>query len=255
MKIAVIPDVQVKPDSDTSHLTWISKYLVEKKPAVIVQLGDFADMSSLSSYDVGKKSFEGRRYTEDIKAAHLAMARLMTPIYNEQQRLKRNKEKQWTPRLVLTLGNHENRIERAVENDSKLEGLLSLGDLNYERFGWEVVPYLQPVVISGIAFCHYFVSGVMGRPVTSARMLLAKHHMSCIAGHQQGRDIAYGKRPNGDNLIGLISGSCYLGDEEYLNPQTNDCWHGIWMLNEVSERGSCDELPVSLNYLRSKYGS
>jgi len=255
MKIAVIPDLQIRPQDDLSHLCWISQYLVEKRPDVIVQIGDFADLPSLSTYDVGKKSFEGRQYTEDIKATVLAMEELMKPIYAEQARLKRNKDKMWNPRLVLTLGNHEARINRAIEADRKLEGLLSIDDLGYEAYGWEVIPYLEPIEISGIAFCHYFVSGVMGRPVTSARMLLTKHHMSCVAGHQQGRDIAYGRRANGDKMIAIISGSCYMHDESYLNFQTNDCWHGIWMLHEVDSKGGCDEMPVSLNYLRNKYGT
>ena len=56
----VIPDVQCKEGVDISHLEWIGKYAAEKKPDVIVCLGDFADMPSLSTYDIGKKSFEGR---------------------------------------------------------------------------------------------------------------------------------------------------------------------------------------------------
>ena len=51
---AVIPDCQVKPGQDYSFLRWVGNYLAEKKPDVIVQIGDFADMPSLSSYDVGK---------------------------------------------------------------------------------------------------------------------------------------------------------------------------------------------------------
>ncbi len=51
---AIIPDCQVKDGVDLSYLTWVGKYLAEKKPDVIVQIGDFADMPSLSSYDVGK---------------------------------------------------------------------------------------------------------------------------------------------------------------------------------------------------------
>jgi len=39
-----------------------------------------------------------------------------------------------------------------------------------------------------------------------------------------------------------------------LTPQTNGSWAGIWMLNEVGN-GGCDELPVSINYLREKYGA
>jgi hypothetical protein len=42
-------------------------------------------------------------------------------------------------------------------------------------------------------------------------------------------------------------------DEGYLGNQGNSSWKGIWMLNEV-DNGSFDELPVSLNYLKNKYG-
>src|SRR6187431_2812527 len=58
----VIPDVQSKPGVQNDHLTWIGAYAVEKKPDVIVCIGDFWDFPSLSSYDKGKLSFEGRRY-------------------------------------------------------------------------------------------------------------------------------------------------------------------------------------------------
>ena len=44
----ILPDCQVKPGVDTNYLEHIGKYLVEKKPDVIVCIGDFADMPSLS---------------------------------------------------------------------------------------------------------------------------------------------------------------------------------------------------------------
>ena len=83
---AVIPDTQVKPGLDFSHLTWCGEYLAEKRPDVIVMIGDWADMPSLSEYDKGKKSFEGRTYKADIEASHEAMECLMTPIWREQPR-------------------------------------------------------------------------------------------------------------------------------------------------------------------------
>lgn len=252
-KILVIPDVQAKPGVDLSHLVWAGKWAAEKHVDTIVCLGDFADMESLSCYDIGKKSFEGRRYTRDIEVAQDAMAMFMKPILDEKSKLIRNKEKRWNPKLILTLGNHCNRINRAIENDPKLDGLLHVNDLHYEQWGWEVHPFLQVVVVDGIAFSHYFVSGVMGRPVTSARMLLTKHHMSCIAGHQQGKDLAYSQSADGKTMTGIIAGSFYQHDESYLNAQTNIHWRGIFQLNDVSN-GEFDELPLSMNYLRRKYG-
>ena len=250
---AVIPDCQVKPNVPLAHLTWAGEYLVSKRPDVIVCLGDFADMESLSSYDVGKKSFEGRRYSNDIAVAKEAMSLFLAPIRAEQARLIRNKEKQWNPRMVLTLGNHENRINRAIETDSKLDGLISVDDLGYKEAGWEVIPYLKVITIDGVSYSHFFVSGIMGRPVTSARALLTKHHMSCVAGHQQGRDIAYGQRADGTRMTSIISGSFYQHDEAYLTVQNNIHWRGLWFLWEVND-GAFDELPISIDYLRRTYG-
>jgi hypothetical protein len=154
---------------------------------------------------------------------------------------------------VLTYGNHEDRITRAIESDAKLEGVLSLQDLQYESFGWEVIPYLQPITIDGIVYNHYFPTGQMGHPCTTARSILNKYHMSCFAGHQQGRDIAYARRADGSTITAIISGSFYQHDEQYLSPITNSVWKGIWVLHEV-KNGSFDEMPVSLGYLKRKYG-
>jgi hypothetical protein len=176
----------------------------------------------------------------------------MKPILREINKLKDNHRKRWNPRLILTLGNHEDRINRAIEEDRKLSGLMSIDDLRYEEYGWEVIPFLEPVVVDGIAYCHYFPSGVRGNAITSARMLINKKHMSCIAGHQQGRDVAYGVRGDGVHLMSIIAGSFYQHDEAYLNHQTNNHWRGIIMLNEVVN-GSFDEMFVSMNYLREKY--
>lgn len=250
MKIAVIPDTQIKPGVPTDHIAKAARYLIDKKPDVIVMIGDWWDMSSLSSYDRGKKSFEGRRYREDVAAGNQAMHEFVQPILAESERVRRNKKKAWNPRLVFCLGNHEQRIARAVENDAVLEGVISYDDLNLEH--WEVYDYLVPVIIEGVAFSHFFTSGAMGRPVTSARALLTKKHMSCVMGHVQTKDIAFSKRGDGKMLTGIFAGIFYRHDEDYLGNQGNDDWRGIWMLNEVKD-GSFDEMPVSITYLDKKY--
>ena len=252
-RIMVIPDVQAKPDVDFTFLNYIGRYAVEMKPDIILMLGDFADMPSLSSHDkAGSKSMEGQRYKADIKASHEAMEILLKPIRDEQKKLKQNNKTRWKPEMIMLYGNHEHRINRAIQNDPKLDGLISLEDLEYEKFGWTTYPFLQPVTVEGISFCHYFVSGVMGNPCSTARALLTKHHQSCIAGHQQGRDIAYGKRADGIELTALITGSCYEHHENYLNHQTNNHWRGLYILHDVVD-GAFDEMPVSLRYLRKKY--
>ena len=252
MKHMVIPDVQAKPGHDFSFLKKIGTYAVEKKPDKIICLGDWADMESLSSYDQGKKSFEGRRYIKDIDAAQEAMEAFLSPLWDFNSKARKNKEKGYRPELILTLGNHENRINRAVNDSPQLEGVLSTNDLQYEEMGWKVYPFLDVVEVDGIAYSHYFTTGLMGRPVTTASACLAKKHMSCVQGHQQGLQIHSAYKANGQQLTSIIAGSCYEHNEDYMSSQGNKHWRGFLMLHDVHD-GEFDIMPVSLKYINKRY--
>jgi len=248
----VIPDTQIRPGDDLNYLSAIGNYIVKKKPDVVVCLGDWADMPSLSSYDVGKKSFEGRRYISDIQAAKEGMEVLLKPLNDFNRRMVKGHRERYNPRQVFILGNHENRINRAIENDAKLDGVLSVSDLQYEQYGWVVHPFLDVCILDGVAYSHYFVTGVAGRAASTAAAQLRKTSMSAIAGHQQGLQIATGSRADGARLTSVIAGSCYEHDELYLGPQGNRHWRGILVLNDVHD-GEFDLVPVSLKYLKDNY--
>jgi hypothetical protein len=244
LRIAVIPDVQAMPGVPLDHLTWCGKYLADKQPDVIVCIGDFGDFPSLSHFERGTMTFEGRRYKKDLSAFHQAMELLMGPIQATRG---------WKPALEFTLGNHEDHIRRAVNEDPKLEGLMAESDLSLPAYGWRVHEFMQPVSIGGVAFCHYFPSGVMGKPITTARAIFNKLHMSAFAGHQQGRDIAYSRRADGSNMTAIISGSFYQHSYQYLSPFTNAHWRGMYILHEVRD-GNFDEMAVSINFLKRRFG-
>jgi hypothetical protein len=249
----LLPDCQVKPGDSIDHLSWAGQYAVDMLPDVIVCIGDFWDMPSLSSYDIGRKSFEGKRYIVDIEAGITAMEAFLAPINAEVERRKNGHRNRWNPRLVFTRGNHEERIKTAIEKDAKLDGLMSFQHLKLEEMGWEVYPFLETVVIDGIAYSHYFTSGTMGRPVSSASALVNKKMMSCVMGHVQDKDIAYRRRADGKSITGIFAGIFYQHDEGYLTPQTNRSWRGLWILHDVQD-GAFDEMPVSLSFLQDKYG-
>lgn len=251
MKILVIPDTQVKPGISLDYLSHIGQYIVDKKPDVVVHLGDHWDMPSLSSYDFGKRQYEGRRYKADIEAGNQGMLELLGPLYDYNARQRINKKRPYIPRLVFLTGNHEQRIQRAVDNDPKLEGLIGFDDLMLQE--WEVYKFLEVVEIEGIAFSHYFTTGVAGKPASTANALLNKKHQSCIAGHQQGRQIATAYKANGEPITAIIAGSAYPHEEDYLGAQGNKHYRGIIMLYEA-KNGSFDESFISLNYLKNKYG-
>jgi hypothetical protein len=237
----VIPDGQVRPGVDLTHWKWVGNYIAAKKPDVIVNIGDFADMVSLNSYQVGKADAEGTRYEADINSARNAMSRLTGRFSGIRN---------YHPDMVLTLGNHEDRITREAQNNPRLIGTISVRDLGYEQHGWKVHDFLKIVKIDRIAYSHYFISGAMGRPVSSAAALLRTRQQSCVMGHVQRIDMAI--HPFTQN-IALFSGICYTHDENYLTPQGNNTKRGIWMLNEVRD-GTFDPMFVSLAYLRRNYG-
>lgn len=249
-KVLVIPDTQVKEGVDTSHLKWISNYIVAKRPDIVIHLGDHWDMPSLSSYDYGKKTFEGKRYKKDIAAGNAGINLLTSSIESFNSQAKKNGKKQYKPILVYLDGNHDQRIERAVNDDAKLEGTIGLEDRDLT--GWLNIPFLEPFILNDVVFCHYLVSGVMGRPVTTASALLAKKHQSCVVGHQQGRQVATSSKADGSQITAIIAGSCYLHDEEYMGVQGNKHWRGVVMLHELKD-GHFDEMFVSLDFLKTKY--
>ena len=155
----VIPDTQAKPGAPTDHLKWIGQYIVDQfhdQPIKIIHLGDHADMPSLSSYDKGKKSMEGRRYTEDIKAANDAWKILNAPLNEFNLNRRKTRHARWLPERHILLGNHEDRINRAVESDAQLEGVISTDDLIYADTGWKVHPFLKPVFLDGVGYSHYW---------------------------------------------------------------------------------------------------
>lgn len=253
-RILVIPDCQVKEGTPTEHLTWAGKAICEYRPDVVVNIGDFADMPSLSSHDIkGSKYFEGLRYQKDVDATKAAMQKLLQPLRELQKKQKEQKHKPYKPRMVLTLGNHENRIDRAVNNNPMLEGLISVQDLEYEK-DWEVHPFLHPVFIDGVGFNHYWPVGAMGRPAASPAAIISKLHMSCVAGHQQGKQVAYGKRADGQPICAIVVGSYYLHDESYMDKLSNRHWRGLLVMNDVND-GHFDEMFLSIEYLGKKYGN
>jgi len=242
----LIPDLQITPNTANDHLRWIGSYILEKKPDVIVNIGDMADMASLSSYNKGKKSFEGRRVKEDFECVKKANEILFEKLIND---------KHWNRcETHITLGNHEARILRAIENSAEFEGLFGIEDLEYNDWYDHVHDFLKPVYIDGVGYCHYFYphgssKAYSGESITTRMKNIG---FSFTQGHQQ--VLMYGNREliNGTTIQGLVAGACYLYDHDYIGPQHKDHWKGIVYKHEVKD-GSYDIMPVSLNYLCRKY--
>lgn len=247
----VIPDIQAKPGVSLDYLKWIGQYIIAKKPDILICIGDFADMPSLSSYDKGKKSFEGRRYKADIQSAKDAMDLMLAPMREYNKRQKDGHHKQYTPRMVLTLGNHEERIMRVSEYAPELEGVVGYDDLPYES--WEVVDYLKPIDIDGVTYVHYLANPMSGKPYGGTALnQLAKVGRTFVVGHKQTLDVATRFTIGGVQQWGIVAGAAYPHFEDYKGYQGNDHWRGVLYLHRVVN-GSFDPMFISLDYLKDRF--
>lgn len=239
-----LPDTQVRPGVPTDHLEAAGNYIAEKRPDVVISALDHWDMPSLSSYETpGSAYFEGKRVAADIEAGNEGMERLLRPIAKARIR----------PRMIATLGNHEHRITRAINKDPKLDGILGYHLLNLRR--WEVFPFLTPVDVDGILYCHYFVNPQSLKKNVLAGSIdnrLNKIKQSFTMGHQQTRMFGSQYTLQGKEIMGLVAGAFYQHDEDYMGPQGNHYWRGIVVKNEVHD-GRYDPCFVSLDYLLRNY--
>lgn len=247
IRIIVIPDTQVKPGVPLDHMTWAGKHIQERRPEVVIHMGDFCDMGSCSTYDEkGSLAAEGRSIEDDLASSREALKLLNKAMHP------------WRPRKILCLGNHENRLERYVNANPQHRKTYADDPFGYEAAGWEVHPFLKPVHVAGIKFVHFTPRSSSGR-ITQTRngapnaLTMIKREMcSCVAGHAQGLDTACYSM--GDRMLrGVIAGSFYLHDEEYLSQQGRHYWSGILELNEAHD-GYFDLMEVSIDYLCRKHG-
>lgn len=239
----IIPDTQQKKGVPNVHMEWIGRFIADEYDGAdltVIHLGDHWDMPSLSSYDKGKKAMEGRRYLQDIEAGNEAFALLHNGFDNVPCR------------RVFLMGNHEYRIVRAAESDAHLDGIVTLADLDLQY--WEVHDFLEPVNIDGVTYAHYFANPMTGRPYGGQSMdtRLKSVGYSFTMGHQQGLKVGMRDLTNGRRQRGLVAGSCYLHDEDYLGPQGNNVWRGILVKHQVAG-GNYDLMEVSLDYLARRY--
>ena len=242
--ILVIADTQAKSEESLEYLLWVGKYIADKKPDIILHIGDHFDLPSLSSYDKGTSKIEGKRLYKDIEAGVEGFKLL---------NLELEKHKDYHPRKVFCLGNHEERLDRYVNEHPELQGTLGTDKLPFAEYGWEVHPFLKPVEIEGIFFVHYLANPMSGKPYGGSAMNILKTvGRSFVVGHKQCLDIAIRPTIDGKQQLGIVNGACYDHFESYKGFTGNNHFRGLTILHECSD-GFAVPMFVSLAYMKEKY--
>ena len=249
----IVPDPHAHPNFNNDRADWLGKFILDHKPDVVVNMGDTWDLPSLSSFDKGKASFSSASYERDIDAGLDFQDRMWHPI-------KKAKKKQ--PRKVFLEGNHEHRINKVLEYEPHLAGDrygISYKNLQLENYYHDIVMYEggTPGIITtdGISFAHFFVSGLMGRPIGGehhAASLLSKNYSSCVAAHSHTADFAIRSGSNGKRIQGLVAGVF----QDYVSGWAGNVnqlwWQGLVYLRNVDD-GVYDPQFISMEALKKEY--
>lgn len=245
----IIGDAHVRPDISNERFNWLGKFIADyviSNPHTnvkIIDMGDFEDMPSLSSYDLGKLDFEGRRYQKDIEAAIDARAKLLAPLTKEIFKAKENKKKQPKNFELYALGgNHfEGRINRILQEQPWLVGKLSVSDGLANAFGFKYIPFGSTINLNGIMFTHYWKNRGSHHPIgggkNPAATIQREKLCSSVTGHSHVLDRTSQVTGTGKKIFTLVAG-CFLAEEqtEKYAGQANDAWwKGICVLKDVRD--------------------
>jgi len=252
----VIPDDHASPFDTFDRYEWLGQFILEKQPEVIVKIGDSWDMPSLSSYDKGKKSHTVTKNVKaDIESGHYSEQLLFGPIIQYNNTMTKWKKRKYNPLIVKCIGNHEFRLKRMLEYEPQWEGTVDMGIFRTRLDLDEVVvPYLDYDIFDGVGYSHYFVSGVQGRPASSAAAMIRKTGISCTMGHVHTLDYATQKRADGKLTRGVFCGSFHdKNHESFAGKQVDNVWwNGVIYKHNVIE-GDYDIEEWSVERLEREY--
>lgn len=251
--VLVLPDQHSHPDFDNSRADLAGRFIKDLKPDVVVNMGDAADMQSLCHYDKGKASFYQQSYQRDIEAHLDFQERLWAPV-------KRSKKKR--PYSIVLVGNHEQRVNKVLSYEPHLAGSkygISMRDFDFESYYNEVVPYDGSTPgqydLDGVLFSHYFISGVMGRPIGGehhASSLISKNHCSSVAAHSHTFDFSIRHTADGNTFMGLVAGVFQDYKTTWAGSAQRFWESGLAVLKDY-EQGRWDLNWWSMNRLRKEY--
>lgn len=247
-KHVFVPDVQAKEGVPIEHLAWAAKYICAKKPDVIVLAMDWWDYPAFSYWATNKADFKMRNAMRDFLAGLHAWDTFFAVLRAEKAKSG------YAPMVVCTEGNHDARVWRFLQEDSRADRSFPTPRQVAEAEGCLWYPYLTPVVIDGVSYCHFFANPMTGKPYggqMETRLKTIGH--SFTMGHQQTYLMGCRSLDNGETQRGLVAGSFYQHDEDYKGSQGNHHKRGIFIKHAV-ENGDYNLMEVDMAFLRRRYG-
>lgn len=256
MLILPIGDAHISAEDDLERFKYLSKFIVDKKPDVIVFMGDFLTMDALNFFDKDKrKKLEGKRYKKEIDKGNEALDIIFFDLLELQEKLRQQKLKIYKPEIYFLEGNHSFRVKRYLEIDPTFEGLIGIEqDLKLKERNIKFIPYREYLDLNGIAFTHIpfnkckEISGV-----NITRKISQVLYTSCVFAHVHSMEYESFKRHGQKDLQQILSVGCYFEKhEDYVHGRITEYWKGLVLLDSFKS-GRFDIQTFSLETLKRKY--
>lgn len=243
----VIGDAHSDPKVSNRRFDWLANFIEDKKPDVIIDIGDFGNFDSIGKYNKGKKDSWGLTFQNDVKAFRDASKRAFGRI---------SSIKGYKPSIFRLGGNHdEGRIIKIVNENPELSGAIDVDKLGLTDYNAKYIPFLKVKVIDGVAYSHYFYDKDSRFALSSARVVLQKKLGSSTWGHSHIRDFAEGVAADGRRAITLNVG-CFLDPNQsmgYAGAQGNARWWSGLVLKHGVHKGNYDPEFWGINRIKERY--
>lgn len=250
-RVLIIGDLHQDPRHPhrVEVLAWAARFGSDRKVGRVIQVGDWGTFDGASFHD--KNDTLRARLKPTIKQ-DLDNQRESLVLFND------NKPADWTPKLDITLGNHENRIHRFENANPETAGMFSNElETNFAQFGWQTRPYGEVMFVQGVGISHHPTNGA-GRAFggkTGPQRAANELTSSFISGHTH----AYQHFTTGK--IGAVSGvdvmevGCALpwGEvEDYAAHSIINWWYGFVIADLMGGRIVASE-KVDMMTIRDAY--
>jgi hypothetical protein len=175
-KYIVIPDLHV-PEHNPKSLAAVNQYIFEHAPwNGLIYLGDVLDFCCISSHnEKNLRAVEGQRLLHDYKIAdeeilkaHLKLIRAKNPA----------------ARVIWLQGNHEERIERYINANPPMQGLIEPENvlrLRERRIEW--IPFWSEGKVLTIGKCTFLHGRFCSEHHAKAHAIRYGTNSDCFYGH------------------------------------------------------------------------
>lgn len=205
-------------------LTWIARYASQERFDHIVQIGDWSSWDSVNFHD--RNDTLGGRMKPSIRND-------MDTLQDSLAAWREGMDPDYKPRQTITLGNHENRLERFENANPEAQDTFTRErDQLFMGYGWKTRPYGEIFYIEGVGFTHHPVNGA-GRAFggeTGPQRAANKTTVPLVSGHTHKRQLHDSGKIGPVDVISMVEIGCALpwGEvESYAKHGITGWWWGV----------------------------